>query len=212
MPRSPETLRGRAHVRSLYGMTSCEPCLASLLTTYLPRSPVAPNTVAMCPELDELNEIVRLTCVEGVWAGYRPPGPFRMIGLPVRCRVQLLCRSGDGWDGWPGRGYRNHDVVDTSAFVAAGDEHTHTQPQRGGNYSSCDHQGRVQMWITRVKRQHPPDPRWLPGLQTVQAMACDGDQRGGRNQLQSRFAKERRVSNRKHLDNSDPYQDRFFEA
>lgn len=45
----------------LKGHTTCEPTLASSLTTYLPTRPVQPNTVAVTPLMDE-----------------RPPGPAWM--------------------------------------------------------------------------------------------------------------------------------------
>jgi hypothetical protein len=54
IPKSPATLSGNAAVKSRYGTTTCVPCFASLLTRYLPRKPVAPNTVATCPESDDL--------------------------------------------------------------------------------------------------------------------------------------------------------------
>jgi hypothetical protein len=97
----------------------------------------------MCPELDELKECQ--IALRRVWSGYRPPGPLRMIGLPVRCRVQFVSVAAgmDGMDaqGRAGSGYGDHDVVHASTFVATGNEHTHTCPQRGGNCSSCSISG-----------------------------------------------------------------------
>ncbi len=52
-PKSPITLNGLFSSSSLYGTITVVPILANFETTYLPKKPVHPNTVTVCPERAE---------------------------------------------------------------------------------------------------------------------------------------------------------------
>jgi hypothetical protein len=80
IPRSPLTFNGKAQVMSRYGMTTCVPCLASLLTRYFPRNPVAPKTVATCPEFDDLLSVFHIRAIPS-----SRTFPYNWFSSPLQC-------------------------------------------------------------------------------------------------------------------------------